>query len=87
MEDALKLRDAWQHQDGEAAKTVEGRGQAWGSIAWMQHDGQRPTGRWYLAVAGTEFKGSSWLYAGPSAAITREDTRRIRLLHGERPFI
>ena len=86
MADALFLRDTWQHQDGEVEKTVERRGQAWGVLAWMQHEEARPTGRWYLAVAGTEFKGSSWLHGGPAAAIPREDTRRIRLLHAEKTF-
>lgn len=86
MADALDLRDAWQHQDGEVDATVARRGQAWGSLAWMQHEGARRTGRWFLAVAGTGFKGSSWVHAGPVNAIPREDTRRIRLLHGEKTF-
>jgi hypothetical protein len=86
MADALVLRDAWQHQGGEAEATVRRRGQAWGSLAWVHHEGVQPTGRWFLAVAGTEFKGSSWFHAGPAKAIPREDTRRIRLLHGEKTF-
>jgi hypothetical protein len=86
MADALVLRDAWQHQDGEVETTVRMRGQAWGALAWMQHNGQKPTGRWFLTVAGTEFKGSSWVFVGPNKTIPREDTRRIRLLHGKRKF-
>lgn len=84
MEDAEALRNIWQHQVGEAPRVVEQRGQIWGSLAWAQHDGRRPTGRWYLAVAGTEFKDSKWIFGGPATAIPREDSRRIRLLHGER---
>lgn len=84
MEDAAALRDVWQHQVGEAPKIVEQRGQVWGALAWMQHDGRIPTGHWFLAIGGTEFKGSNWTFAGPAAAIPREDSRRIRLLHGER---
>ena len=84
MEDAIALRDVWQHQVGEAPRIVEQRGQIWGALAWMQHEGDKPKGHWFLAVGGTEFKGSNWIFAGPANAIPREDTRRIRLLHGER---
>lgn len=84
MEDAIALRNVWQHQDREAPRVVEQRGQIWGALAWMQHDGPKPTGHWFLAVGGTEFKGSNWTFAGPANAIPREDSRRVRLLHGER---
>lgn len=84
MREALELRNVWQHQHGEAARIVEQRGQIWGALAWAQHDGERSTGRWFIAVAGTEFLGSQWTFAGPANAIPREDGRRIRLLHGER---
>jgi hypothetical protein len=87
MSDALDLRDRWQHQvGGQAPMTVNTRGQAWGSLAWMQHDGPHPTGRWYHAVISTEFKGSQWIIGGPADAIPREDTRRIRLLHDDKTF-
>jgi hypothetical protein len=88
MADAMALRDSWQHlnTNAEAQRTVRRRGQAWGSLAWAQHQGGNPTGRWYLAVAGSEFKGSSWFFGGPAAPIPREDSRRIRLLHAERTF-
>jgi hypothetical protein len=79
--DALELRDMWQHQVDESARTVEHRGQAWGALAWAQHKGGRPTGRWFLAVAGSALKGSQWIHAGPARAIPRADARRIRLLH------
>lgn len=81
MSDALRLRDMWQHQVGQAPSIVEQRGQAWGAIAWAQHDGKRHTGWWYLAVAGSDLIGSQWIFAGPANAIPREDGRRIRLLH------
>ena len=86
MVDALALRNAWQHQPTEAVTTVEMRGQAWGALAWVKHDGPNPTSRWFLAVAGTEFKGSQFIFGGPYAAVPREDTRRIRLLHGSTKF-
>jgi hypothetical protein len=79
--DALELRDMWQHQVGEAAKVIAERGQAWGALAWVKHEGGQPTGRWFLAVVGSDFKGSSWTFAGPAAAIPRVGTRRIRLIH------
>ncbi|MCR2832396.1 hypothetical protein [Parerythrobacter lacustris] len=81
VEDALELRDMWQHPVGEAAKVVEERGQAWGALSWMKHEENRPTGRWFLAVIGSDFKGSSWIFAGPAKAIPRVSTRRIRLIH------
>jgi hypothetical protein len=81
MSEALALRDMWQHQVGEAPAVVQVRGQAWGAIAWAKHDGSKPTGAWFLAVAGSDLKGSSWTFAGPVNAIPRVDTRRIRLLH------
>jgi len=71
----------WQHQVGEAPKIVEQRGQAWGALAWAQHRDGRPTGHWFLTVAGSDLKGSQWLHAGPANAIPRVGTRRIRLLH------
>lgn len=84
MKIACKFRDMWQHHASEVTNTVAQRGQAWGSLAWHQHaDNGRPTGRWFLAVAGTEFKGSRWIFAGPAHAIDRVDSRRIRLLHSE----
>lgn len=79
--DALELRDMWQHQVGEAAKVVAARGQAWGALAWVKHEGGQPTGRWFLAVVGSDFKGSSWTFGGPAAAVPRVGTRRIRLIH------
>ncbi len=86
MTEALSLRNAWQHQDGNAEAMVAQRSQAWGSLAWMQHQDDKPTGRWFLAVAGTEFKGSTWVFAGPVNAVPRTDTRRIRLLHSDTTF-
>lgn len=82
--DALALRDVWQHQVGEAPAVVEQRGQAWGALAWAQHRDGRPTGHWFLAVAGSDLKGSQWLHAGPANAVPRVGTRRIRLLHSGR---
>lgn len=80
--DALDLRDAWQHQNTEAAKVVEQRGQAWGALAWVKHDdSNRPTGQWFLAVIGSDLQGSSWTFGGPARSIPRVGTRRIRLLH------
>jgi len=79
--DALTLRNTWQHQGNESARTVEQRGQAWGALAWAQHHGDRPTGHWFLAVVGSGLKGGQWLHAGPARAIPRVDARRIRLLH------
>lgn len=84
MRDAVALRDHWQHQITDALRVVDAREQAWGALAWAQHQGDRPTGKWFLAVAGSSFKGSSWLVAGPVDAIPREDTRRMRLLHAGR---
>jgi hypothetical protein len=84
VEDALALRDMWQHPVGEAPAVVRQRGQAWGALAWAQHKDYRPTGRWYLAVAGSDLKGSQWLHAGPVNAIPRVDSRRMRLLHSGR---
>lgn len=81
---ALALRDMWQHQAGEAPKIVKQRGQAWGALAWAQHRDGRPTGHWFLAVAGSDLKESQWLYAGPANAVPRVGTRRIRLLHSGR---
>lgn len=79
--DALALRDMWQHQVGEAAKVVAERGQDWGALAWVKHEGGQPTGRWFLAVVGSDFKGSNWTFGGPAAAVPRVGTRRIRLIH------
>lgn len=79
--DALALRDMWQHPVGEAPKIVEQRGQAWGALSWVKHEGSTPTGRWFLAVVGSDFKGASWTFAGPHHAIPRVSTRRIRLIH------
>jgi len=84
LKDALDLRDCWQHQDAEAIAVVERRDQAWGALAWAQHTGARPTGRWFLISAGHEFVGSSWTAGGPNNAVSREDSRRIRLLHAGR---
>jgi hypothetical protein len=84
MDDACFLRDVWQHQLTEAQAIVGQRGQAWGALAWAQHNNDRPTGQWFLAVAGSDLKGSQWLHAGPMNAIPRVDTRRIRLLHSGR---
>lgn len=81
MVDALELRDMWQHQVGEAPAVVQERGQAWGALAWAQHGERGPTGRWFLAVAGSDLKGSQWIFAGPASAVPRVDSRRIRLLH------
>lgn len=81
MAAALALRDMWQHQVGEAPAIVQQRGQAWGALAWAQHKDRRPTGHWYLAVAGSDLKGSQWIHAGPVNTIPRVDSRRIRLLH------
>lgn len=81
VNDALELRNAWQHQVGEAARIIEARGQAWGALSWVKHEDNRPTGRWFLAVVGSDFKGSSWTFAGPANAIARVSTRRIRLIH------
>jgi len=41
----------------------------------------KPTGHWFLAVAGSALKGSTWFYAGPANPIPGVDSRRIRLLH------
>lgn len=79
--DALELRDMWQHQVGEATKVVAGRGQAWGALAWVKHEQDQQTGRWFMAVAGSDFKGSNWTFGGPCAAVPRVGTRRIRLIH------
>ncbi|MGC4250266.1 MAG: hypothetical protein QM605_02050 [Sphingobium sp.] len=79
--DALELRDMWQHQVGEAERVVAERGQAWGALSWVKHEGNKPTGRWFLAVVGSDFKGSNWTFAGPVNAIPRVSTRRIRLIH------
>lgn len=81
MADALALRDMWQHQVGQAPAIVQQRGQAWGALAWAQHKDLRPTGHWFLAVAGSDLKGSEWIFAGPVNSIPRVDSRRIRLLH------
>jgi hypothetical protein len=78
--EARTLRDMWQHHVNEAPRIVEQRGQAWGALAWAQHRNGKPTGRWFLAVAGSALTGSQWLYAGPANAIPRVGTRRIRLL-------
>lgn len=32
-------------------------------------------------MVGSDFKGSSWTFAGPANAIARVSTRRIRLIH------
>ena len=79
--EAREFRNMWQHQNTEAPKVVEQRGQAWGSLAWVQHDGTRPTGNWFLMVAGSTLAGSRFAHAGPANAIPRVNTRRIRLLH------
>jgi hypothetical protein len=81
MADALTLRDMWQHQAGEASSIVQQRGQAWGSLAWVQHKNGRPTAHWFLAVAGSDLSCSEWIHAGAVNAIPRVGTRRIRLLH------
>lgn len=80
-EEARDFRNMWQHQDGEASNVVKQRGQAWGSLAWAQHDNAKPTGTWYIAVAGSSLANSRWVYAGPTKAIPRVKTRRIRLIH------
>ena len=84
--DALELRDSWQHQANDVDANVDGRRQAWGAIAWAEHIEDVPTSLWCLMVAGTELAGSQWIFAGTVDAIDREDTRRIRLLHGDRQF-
>lgn len=84
ISDVLSLRDAWQHQVGHAPAILEQRGQAWGSLAWAQHRNGTPTGLWFLAIAGSDLKGSSWLFAGPVIAQPRVDARRIRLLHADK---
>lgn len=84
MRDALPFRDEWQHQVTEAERIVAERGQMWGAMAWAQHDGVRPTGNWFLAVIGSDLKGSRWFPAGPFNAIPRVDGRRIRLIHCNR---
>ncbi len=81
LQDALELRNMWQHQVSEADNVVTARGQAWGALAWVKHEDAGPTGRWFLAVVGTDFKGSNWTFAGPVDPIPRVDTRRIRLIH------
>jgi len=81
VNDALDLRNMWQHQDSEAERVVANRGQAWGALSWVKHEGAAPTGRWFLAVVGSDFKGSSWTFAGPVKAIPRVSSRRIRLIH------
>jgi hypothetical protein len=52
-----------------------------GCSAWAQHRDGRATGHWFLAVAGSDLKGSQWLFAGPSSEVPRVGSQRIRLLH------
>jgi len=84
MRVAIELRDEWQHQLNDVDRVVGERGQLWGALAWHQHRGPRPTGQWFLAVVGSDLKGSQWLHGGPVNAIPRVDSRRIRLLHCNR---
>ena len=81
VQDCLELRNSWQHQLSESEQMVAMRQQAWGTLAWVKHHDNRPTGQWYYAVAGTELKGSEFIVCGPHKSIPRVSTRRIRLLH------
>jgi len=84
MAEAEEFRNDWQHQLGDTGRIVEERGQMWGALAWHKHYDNRPSGRWHLAVIGSDLKGSRWFPCGPSKAIPRVDSRRIRLLHCNR---
>lgn len=87
LKEANTFRNSWQHlTDNRALEaTLDVRGQAWGAIGWVKHDGKSPRS-WFVAVAGTSLKGSGHLFIGPHHAIDRVDTRRIRLFHGESEF-
>jgi hypothetical protein len=84
MKDAAEFRDEWQHQLTEVERVVGERGQMWGSLAWAQHTGPKPTGWWFLAVIGSDLKGSQWFHAGPVNSIPRVDSRRMRIIHCNR---
>jgi hypothetical protein len=84
MKLAMEFRNDWQHQLDDVHRVVGERGQVWGAVAWHQHRGATPTGWWFLAVIGSDLKGSQWLHAGPANAIPRVDSRRIRLIHCNR---
>lgn len=77
-----ELRHSWQHQASQSSEIVTRRGQIWGSLGWVQHIGTRPTPNWFLAVIGSDLKGSEWIHVGPMKAIPRVGTRRIRLFYG-----
>jgi hypothetical protein len=84
MKLAMEFRNDWQHQLTDVDRVVGERGQLWGALAWHQHRAGEPTGRWFLAVIGSDLKGSQWIHAGPVNQIPRVDSRRIRLLHCNR---
>lgn len=85
--DVEDLRHAWQHQISEAPSAVARRDQAFGALAWAQHTDRKPTGSWFCVVAGSDFKGSAWTYAGPINAVPGVGSRRIRLIYdGDKPF-
>ena len=87
-EGARSFRNSWQHQNTEAPKIVGERGQAWGALAWVKHTNNRPTGEWFVAVAGSSLDASRLTFVGPMNPIPRVLTRRIRLLHmGEKVYI
>ncbi len=84
MKLAMQFRNDWQHQLDDVERIVGERGQLWGALAWHQHRNGQPTGWWFLAVIGSDLKGSQWIHGGPAKAIPRADSRRIRLLHCNR---
>ena len=77
--EVAELRDCVQHQLGEIERLASGGGQLWGYLSWAELKGDKPTGRWHMMAAGSDYVGDSWLYIDPVVLPFSVPADRIRL--------